>query len=103
MEKLNTKNKTRSWLWFRSGSPYWKIQTYIEENRENYKAIQVWSKSNPLRLYSGSDKEIQGIRSDRVPDELWTKVCDMVQETGSKTIPKKKKCKETQWLPEAVL
>ena len=30
---------------------------------------------------------------DRVPDELWAEVCDIVQETGSKTIPKKKKCK----------
>ena len=34
----------------------------------------------------------------RVPDELWTGVCDTVQETGSKTIPKKKKCKEAKWL-----
>ena len=34
---------------------------------------------------------------DRVPDELWTKVCDIVQETGSKTIPKKKKCKKAKW------
>ena len=31
---------------------------------------------------------------DRVPDELWTKVYDTVQETGIKTIPKKKKCKK---------
>ena len=31
---------------------------------------------------------------DRVPDELWTEVCDIVQETGIKTIPKKKKCKK---------
>ena len=30
----------------------------------------------------------------RVPDELWTEVCDIVQETGIKTIPKKKKCKK---------
>ena len=30
---------------------------------------------------------------DRVPDELWIEVCDIVQETGIKTIPKKKKCK----------
>ena len=30
----------------------------------------------------------------RVPDELWTAVCDIVQETRSKTIPKKKKCKK---------
>ena len=37
---------------------------------------------------------------DRVPDELWTEVCDIVQETGNKTIPKKKKCKKAKWLPE---
>ena len=34
---------------------------------------------------------------DRVPDELWM-VCDIVQETGIKTIPKKKKCKKAKWL-----
>ena len=37
---------------------------------------------------------------DRVPDELWTEVCDIVQETGSKTIPKKNKCKKAKWLSE---
>ena len=40
---------------------------------------------------------------DRVPDELWTEVCDIVQETGSKTIPKKKKCKKEKWLSEEAL
>ena len=40
---------------------------------------------------------------DRVPDELWTEVCDIVQETGSKTIPKKKKCKKAKWLSEEAL
>ena len=35
---------------------------------------------------------------DRVPDELWTEVRDTVQETGIKTIPKKKKCKKAKWL-----
>ena len=34
----------------------------------------------------------------RVPEELWTEVRDIVQETGSKTIPKKKKCKKAKWL-----
>ena len=34
--------------------------------------------------------------TDRVPDELWTEVCDIVQETGIKTIPKKKKCKKAK-------
>ena len=40
---------------------------------------------------------------DRVPDELWTEVRDIVQETGSKTIPKKKKCKKAIWLSEEAL
>ena len=35
---------------------------------------------------------------DRVPDELWTEVCDIVQETEIKTVPKKKKCKKAKWL-----
>ena len=35
---------------------------------------------------------------DRVPDELWTAVCDIVQETGIKTILMEKKCKEAKWL-----
>ena len=35
---------------------------------------------------------------DRVPDEIWTEVCDMVQETGIKTIPMEKKGKKAKWL-----
>ena len=40
---------------------------------------------------------------DRVPDELWTEVCDVVQEAGIKTIPGKKKCKKVKWLSEEAL
>ena len=40
---------------------------------------------------------------DRVPDELWMKVHDIIQETGIKTIPKKKKCKKAKWLSEEAL
>ena len=40
---------------------------------------------------------------DTVPDELWMEVCDMVQETRIKTIPKKKKCKKAKWLSEEAL
>ena len=40
---------------------------------------------------------------DRVPDELWMEVRDTVQETGLKTIPKKKKCKKAKWLSEEAL
>ena len=41
--------------------------------------------------------------TDRVPDELWTEVCDTVQETGIKTIPMEKKCKKAKWLSEEAL
>ena len=40
---------------------------------------------------------------DRVPDELWNEVHDIVHETGIKTIPKKKKCKKAKWLSEEAL
>ena len=40
---------------------------------------------------------------DRVPDELWMEVRDIVQETGIKTISKKNKCKKTKWLSEEAL
>ena len=40
---------------------------------------------------------------DRVPDELWTEVCDIVHETGIKIIPMEKKCKKAKWLSEEAL
>ena len=40
---------------------------------------------------------------DRVPDELWMEVHDIVQETGIKTIPMEKKCKKEKWLSEEAL
>ena len=40
---------------------------------------------------------------DRVPDELWTEVCGIVQETGIKTITMEKKCKKEKWLSEEAL
>ena len=40
---------------------------------------------------------------DRVPDELWTEVHDIVQETGIKTIPMEKKCKKAKWLSKEAL
>ena len=43
------------------------------------------------------------VLKDRVPDELWMEVCDIVQETGIKTIPKKKECKKAKWLSEEAL
>ena len=40
---------------------------------------------------------------ERVPEELWMEVCDIVQEAGIKTIPKEKKCKKGKWLSEESL
>ena len=41
--------------------------------------------------------------TDRVPDELWVEVRDIVQDTGIKTIPMEKKCKKAKWLSEEAL
>ena len=41
--------------------------------------------------------------TDRVPEELWMEVCDIVQETGVKAIPMEKKCKKAKWLSEEAL
>ena len=40
---------------------------------------------------------------DRLPDELWNEVHDIVQEAGIKTIPMEKKCKKAKWLSEEAL
>ena len=64
---------------------------YCTEPPEKTWAIQVWTKPNPLWLYSGSNEYIQGIR----PEELWTEVFNIVQEA---VIPKKKKCRNPKWL-----
>ena len=40
---------------------------------------------------------------DRVPDELWTEVRDIIEETGIKTTPMEKKCKKAKWLSEEAL
>ena len=66
--------------------------------------ILVWPKSNSLWLYSEVRNRFKGLDLiDRVPDELWMEVRDTVEETGIKTIPKKKKCKKAKWLSEEAL
>ena len=72
---------------------------------------KVGKTTRPLRYdlnkilyhYTGSDKQIQGIKPDRVPEELWMQVCDIVQETVIKNIPNKNKYKEAKWLSEEAL
>ena len=69
------------------------------------KRLPVVFSSFHLWLYSrsGKKKKIQGIRSDRVPEELSLEVRDILQEAVIKTISKKKKCKKAKWLSEEAL
>ena len=53
--------------------------------------------------YTVEEINIQGVRSDRVPEELWMEVHNIVQEAGIKTIPKKKKCKKAKQFSEKAL
>ena len=102
MEKLYTvnKNKTRSCLWLRSGTPYCQIQT------EKLKKVGKTARSFRYDLNQIPYNNTVEVRNrfkgldliDRVRDELWTEVRDMVQETGVKTIPMEKKCKKARWL-----
>ena len=97
-------NKTGSWLWLRSQTLYFQIQTLIEES------FPHWKTTKPFRYYlnqipydytvevTNRFKELKLIY--RVPEELWTEVHDIVQEVVIKTIHKKKKCKKAKWLLE---
>ena len=48
-------------------------------------------------------RQVEVKPGDRVPEELWTEVRNIVQEVVGKTIPKKKKCKKAKWLSEEAL
>ena len=64
----------------------------------------MWPKSNPLRLWSGRRNRFKGLDLiDRVPEEVWTDVRDIVQESVVKTILMKNKCKKAKWLSEMAL
>ena len=58
----------------------------------------------PLQLHKEVTNRFKGLDLiDRVPEELWMEVPDTIQETGIKTIPKKKKCKKAKWLSKEAL
>ena len=93
MEKLDTvsKNKAGSWQWLRSWTPYCQIQTEIEESRENHYDLN----QTPYNYTVEATNRFKGLDLiDRVPEELWMEVHDIVQEAGIKTISKKKKGKK---------
>ena len=106
MEKLYTvnKNKTRSWLWLRSWTPYCQIQTQIEDSRKTARPFRYDLNQIPYGYTVEVRNRFKGLDLiDRVPEELWNEVHDIVQETGIKTIPMEKKCKKAKWLSEEAL
>ena len=106
MEKLYTVSKTR--LGADSGSDH---ELLIVKLRPKPKKVGITTKPFRYDLNQVTYDYTVEVRNrfkgldliDRVPDELWTEVCDIVQETGSKTIPKKNKCKKAKWLSEEAL
>jgi len=94
MEKLYTVSKTRPVA--DCGSDH---KLLIAKFRLKLK--KVGKTTRPIRYDLNQipyDYTVEGTMSDRVPDEIRTEVCDIVQETGIKTIPMEKKCKKAKWL-----
>ena len=106
MENLYTVSKTR--LGADRGSDH---ELLIANFR--FKLQKVWKTTRPFRYdvnqitydYTVEVRNrFKGLDlTDRVPDELWTEVPDIVQETGIKTIPMENKCKKARWLSGEVL
>ena len=64
---------------------------------------QFWYDINQIPYDTQWKWQIQGIRSDGMPEELWTEICNIVQETVIKVIPKEKNYKKAKWLSEETL
>ena len=106
MEKLYTvsKNRTRSWLWLRSWTPYWQFRFKLKTVGETTRPFRYDLNQIPYDCTVEVRNRFKGLDLiDRVPNELWTEGHNLVQETGIKTIPKKKKCKKAKRLSEEAL
>ena len=99
MEKLYTasKNKTRNWLWFRSWTLIAKFRLQLKKVGKTIRPFR-YDLNKILYDYTVEVRNrFKGLHQiDRVPDELWTEVRDIVEETGIKTIPMEKKCKKAK-------
>ena len=96
MEKLYTvsKNKTRSWLWLRSWAAYCKIQAELKKVGKTTRPFSYDLNQTPYDYTVEVASRFKGLDlRDRVPEELWMDVHDIIQEEVIKTIPRKKKCR----------
>ena len=106
MEKLYTvsKNKTRSGLWLRSWTPYGKFRLKLKKAGKTTRAFKYDLDQIPFNCTVEVRNSFKGLDLiDRVPDELWAEVRDIVKEAVRKTIPKKKKCQKAKWMSEEAL
>ena len=100
-EKLNivSKNKTGSWLRFRSWTSYCKFRLKLKKVGKTTRPFQYDLSQIPYNYTAEVRNRFKGLYLiDKVPNELWMEVHDIVQETGIKTIPMEKKCKKEKWL-----
>ena len=106
MEKLYTvsKNKAWSWLWLRPWTPYAKFRFNLKKVRKTTRPFRYDLNQIPYDYMVEVRNRFKGLDlKDRVPDELWTEVRAIVQETGIKIIPMEKKGKKAKWLSEEAL
>ena len=106
MEKLFTvrTNKTGSWLWLRSWTPYGKFRLKLKKEGKNTRPLRYDLNQIPYDCTVEVANRLKGLDLiDRVPEELRTEVCDTVQEAVIKTIPKEKKYRKAKWLFEEAL
>ena len=106
MEKLYTVNKTRPGA--DCGSDYElliaKFRLKLKKTGKTARPFRYDLNQIPYDYTVELRDRLKGLDPiDRVSDELWNEVHDIVQETGSKTIPKKKKCQKAEWLSEEAL
>ena len=97
MEKLYTvcKNKTGCWLWLRSWTPYCQFRLKLKKVGKTTRPLRYHLNQIPYNYTLEVGNRFKGLDLIvRVSDELWMEVRDIVQETGIKTIPKKKKSKK---------
>ena len=78
-----------------------KFRLKLKKVRKNIRSFRYNLNQIPYNYTVEVRNRFQGLDlRDRVPEELWTEVHDIIQEAGIKTIPKKKKCKKAKWLSD---
>ena len=94
MEKLDSKNKTRSSMWFRSGTPYYKIWTKLKKVGETTRLFWYDLNQIPYNYTVEVTNRFKGLDLiDRVPEELWMEIHDIVQEAMIKPSPRRRNAK----------